>query len=191
MYAKYLVVIALLLMQSYIVKATQVTFFVSEHKTTPFEKYITSKDAYKMVSEDPYILFIDVRDPIEITQSGHPENLDAIVPFRIQTNRINKEHGGYVLVDNPAFLKSMAKILAINGKSKHDMIIITCGSGRRSAQAVRVLAKNGYTNVWHITDGYTNDEKPGLNEHNAWQLQDLPWTYDIIRGSEWIKLIEN
>ncbi len=161
-----------------------------EAKVTPPNKYLSSKDAFHLLKDDPDIFFVDVRDPIEISHMGHPALIDAIVPLRVQTEKFDKGLGEYSLQENPQFLNAMYKAIKVSGKSKHDMIIVTCGSGYRSAEAVRKLVKAGYTNVWHIPDGYAGDEKPGLNTHNAWNLAKLPWSHSIIHGSEWIKLLD-
>ena len=161
---------------------------VPEIKSTPFAKYISSEEAHEMLLEDQNILFIDVRDPIEVARTGHPAYLDAVVPLRIQTDQFDNELGEYALVNNPSFVESLMNVLDLKGKSKHDFIIVTCGSGYRSAEAVRRMAEAGFTNVWHIPDGYAGDDKPGLNTHNAWQLKGLPWSRELVVGSEWIKL---
>ena len=149
---------------------------VAQAKATPLMKYISSRKAYEFLSDDPHILFVDVRDPIEISQSGRPVPIDAIVPVRLQSTKFDPNLGEFSLVDNPDFISHMKNVFDTHGKSKHDMVIITCGSGYRSAEAVHKLVAAGYTNVWHIPDGYAGDEKPGLNTHNAWKLAGLPWT---------------
>ena len=164
---------------------------VAAVKSTPFGKYISSKHAHELLEKDPNLLFVDVRDPIEISKTGRPLHIDAIVPLQVQTSTFDEGLGEYTLVDNPSFTASMFEALEAAGKSKHDMIIITCGSGYRSARAATELAAAGFTNVWHIPDGYPGDEKPGLNTHNAWNLQGLPWSYDVVHGSEWVKLIDD
>jgi len=131
-------------------------------KQTPLGKYISSKEAFNLLGKNP----------------------------EIQTDVVNKKLGEYSLVDNPHFMESMEKLFKNTGKSKDAKIIITCGSGYRSAEAVRILSAAGYTNVWHIPDGYPGDEKPGLNANNAWKLNGLPWSYELIQGSEWIKLLD-
>ena len=55
-------------------------------KITPLGLYLTPADAHKAIQADPGIVFIDVRDPIEISYVGHAEGTDAIVPLRIATD---------------------------------------------------------------------------------------------------------
>lgn len=163
---------------------------VPKVKSTSSELYLSSQDAYNILKEDPEILFVDVRDQVEIGLSGHPSLIDAIVPVRVHSTEFDHNINEYVLKDNPDFISKMHKTLKHFGKSKHDMVIITCGSGYRSAVAARKLHKAGFTNVWHITDGYPGEEKIGKNSSNAWQLLGLPWSRkSTIYGSEWQLLI--
>jgi len=64
----------------------------------------------------------------------------------------------------------MQNVLTVENKTKNDMIILTCGSGMRSAKAADSLTRAGYKNVWHIPDGYAGDDKVGINSQNAWKL---------------------
>ncbi len=155
-------------------------------KRTPQELYLTSEAAFSVLQDNPDILFIDVRDPGEIAVAGHPEPLDAIVPIRVHVDEFDERLGQYKLADNPAFLGQMDAMLIRFEKTKSDRIIVTCGSGWRSAKAARRLAQAGYTDVWHIIDGYEGEERPGINLQNAWQLAGLPWTTTAtVPGSRW------
>jgi len=158
-------------------------------KQTSLGLYVSSERAFKIVTDAPETLFIDVRDPMEVAVTGHPSGVDKIVPVRVQSDLFDAELGEFMLVPNTGFLKQMDAALADAGKSRHDLIIITCGSGYRSARAVELLASAGYTNVWHIPDGYAGDEKPGMNARNAWQNAGLPWSDDLVAKTPWIKAV--
>jgi rhodanese-related sulfurtransferase len=153
-------------------------------KQTSLGKYLTSQQAYEILSAQPDIVFIDVRDPVEISLTGHPAPVDAIVPLRIHTSEFDQNLGEFTLAANPSFVSEMTQLLKSMNKEKTDQIIITCGSGMRSAEAARILEKQGYTDIWHIPDGYEGEEKLGTNTHNAWKLSGLPWSRAIIPGSE-------
>ncbi len=152
-------------------------------KQTPQGKYMTSEEAFDLLTKDPDILFVDVRDPVEVVLNGHPSLIDAVVPVRAQSTVFDEQILEWELKDNPNFFLSMEKTLVAFGKSRNDMIIITCGSGWRSAVAARKLHDAGYTDVWHITDGYDGEEKRGFNSENAWKLAGLPWSYDQVPGT--------
>lgn len=162
---------------------------VPPHKVTPVGLYLSSQDAHKALSRDPDILFIDVRDPDEISLAGHPVPVDAIVPVMRLTAEMDPETGSYIMSDNPDFLAAMTETIDRLAYDKSAPIIVTCGSGRRSAMAVRQLNMAGYSRVWHIVDGYPGDEQPGINIANAWEMAGLPWTTTaIVPGSAWDSL---
>ncbi len=61
-----------------------------------------------------------------------------------------------------------------------------CRSGGRSAMAVNLLAKAGFTNVYNIIDGMEGDtvDDPasvfqGQRLKNGWKNSGSPWTYDL------------
>ena len=63
---------------------------------------------------------------------------------------------------------------------------LTNTSGKRSAKAVNELAKNGYTKVYSVVDGYEGDkvkkgENKGKRMKNGWKNSGLPWTYSMDR----------
>lgn len=163
---------------------------VPAFKSIESERYLSSFDAHALLVAEPEILFIDVRDPVEISLSGHATVIDAIVPVRV----LSAGEDGIPVQDrlaaNPDFIASMEMVLRDNNKSRHDLIILTCGSGRRSAEAARILEAHGFTNVWHIPDGYEGDDARGFNTHNAWQLAGLPWTDATAAGGEWRMVFE-
>lgn len=163
------------------VDPTQVPAF----KKTNEERYLSTQDAHALLRDEPQILFVDVRDPVEVALSGRPASVDAVVPLRILAESGDHAPDHQNLVLNPNFMAAMDDTLAYHQKSRHDLVIITCGSGRRSAEAARILAENGYTNVWHIPDGYEGDDQDGFNTANAWKLAGLPWTMDLVLGAEW------
>ncbi|WP_299043324.1 rhodanese-like domain-containing protein [uncultured Tateyamaria sp.] len=158
-------------------------------KRTPQQKYLTSIDAYRLLERDPDILFVDVRDPVEVMIYGHPRFIDAIVPVRAQSTEFDDDLKQWVLKDNPNFVMYMDQALDHYGKTRDDMIIVTCGSGWRSAEAARQLHEAGFTDVWHIPDGYEGEDRKGFNIHNAWQLAGLPWSYDRVHGSQRLRII--
>ena len=160
-----------------------------EVKLTPQQKYLTSVEAYRLLEKNPDILFVDVRDPVEVMLSGHPRFIDAIVPVRAQSTEFDDELKQWVLKDNPNFVMYMEQALDLHGKTKDDMIIVTCGSGWRSAQAARQLHDAGFTDVWHIPDGYEGEDLPGFNIKNAWQLAGLPWSFERVHGSLRLRVI--
>jgi len=167
------------------------TIDVPVHKHFALHHYISSNEAAKLLTLSPDILFVDVRDTAEVAAFGRPQQVDAIVPVRVQTDQFDEDLQEHVLADNPDFLDQMAALVADQGKNRDSLIILTCGSGYRSTAAASILADAGYTNVWHIPDGYTGDEKVGLNDQNAWQLAGLAWTNAPFDNSQSVQLTQD
>lgn len=166
---------------------------VPENKQTLLGLYLSSRDAFVFLQQHPEALFIDTRDPVEIGNMGHPVGIDEIVPIRVQSAVYIEELDDYALAENPEFLPMWDTMMAERGLSYDDLIIITCGNGRRSALAVDALAAAGYTNVWHIVDGYAGEEledQRGRNLQNAWQVAGLPWTQsNTLPGATYMRVI--
>ena len=84
---------------------------------------------------------------------------------------------------NPGFLPTVQE-WAHTG----DTLLVSCRSGGRSAMAINVMAKAGYTTVWNIVDGMEGGKVKdpdsvfdGLRMKNGWKNSGLPWTYEIDR----------
>lgn len=165
---------------------------VTAEKSTELGLYLSSEEAFAFLQDYPDTLFIDTRDPLEISMMGHPLGIDAIVPISIHSDKFVDSREAYALARNPDFGKMWAYIARELAVAKDDVIIVTCGNGRRSALAVNALAAKGYTNVWHIVDGYPGEElepRDGTNTQNAWQLAGLPWgNEENLPGSAWAML---
>ena len=158
---------------------------VPAFKATEQAQYLTSQEAYALLQDDPAILFVDVRDPVEIATSGWPSMVDAVAPVRVLRDGDTSPNAAAGLAANPDFLTVMEDILAAHNKSRHDMIILTCGSGRRSADAARILIRAGFTNVWHVPDGYPGDTAHGFNVQHAWRNAGLPWSDAPVTTTPW------
>jgi len=155
-------------------------------KTTPLGLYLTPKAAHQALLDNADIIFVDVRDPIEITFVGHPEGLDKIIPLHLASHEVDPESGQYRMVDNPGFLDDFTRFLTSKSVTKDHPIFIICRSGNRSATAARLLIKEGYTNVWNLTEGFEGDKNPeGVRALNGWRNAGLPWRYKLAKGVAW------
>lgn len=155
-------------------------------KKTPLGLYLTPVAAHRALTEKPEILFIDVRDPIEITFVGHAEGVDKIIPVGLATREVNPETGQYRMTANNTFVANVDEFVAEQGKTKSDPIFVSCRSGSRSAVAARMLIDAGYTNVWNIVEGFEGDRKPdGTRTLNGWRNAGLPWGYKLAPGLAW------
>ena len=81
----------------------------------------------------------------------------------------------------PDFVSRVSEVAKLG-----DMLMVMCRSGGRSAMAVNLLAKAGFTHVYNITDGMEGDvvmdpNSVFLGQHlvNGWRNSGLPWTYKL------------
>ena len=159
---------------------------LSKKKQTTLGLYMTSKQAYDyMMNNMDNALFLDVRTPSELNYLGVTSVMDASVPTDFMDSstwddkkrRYRREHNENFVADVEARLKA-------KGLKKTDTVLLICRSGKRSAKAVNVLAKNGFTKVYSVVDGYEGDKvKQGKNKgkrmKNGWKNSGLPWTYSL------------
>ncbi len=158
-----------------------------EKKRTTLELYLTPEDAAAALAADPSIVFIDVRDPVEVMFVGHADPADAIVPLRTLTHGFDPEKGAYKMAPNPDFIDQVAAVMEREGKGTDDPVFVTCQSGGRTAQAANALAKAGYSNVWALFEGIEGDldTETGRRDVNGWKNADLPWSYKITAQQAW------
>jgi rhodanese-related sulfurtransferase len=88
---------------------------------------------------------------------------------------------------NPDFIDHVEELFNPDG-----MIVSMCRSGGRSAFAINMLAKAGFTNIYKIIDGYEGDmvDDPesvvhGKRMKNGWS-NSSPWNYDLDHAKVWI-----
>jgi len=159
---------------------------LAEKKQTTLGLYMTSPDAYKYTMDHmDTTLFVDVRTPSEVNYLGATSVMDALVPWVFMDSTTwNAEKHRYARRTNETFVADIGKALEAKGLSKSDTIILICRSGDRSAAAVNLLAKNGYTNAYTVVHGYEGDkattgEHKGQRVVNGWKNSAMPWTYSL------------
>lgn len=100
---------------------------------------ISVKDAYENLQKDSSIIVLDVRTKQEFKGDGHIKKAINISVDMLNENTVS------------------------NLKDKDATIYVVCYSGSRSAMAVSIMKKLGYTNVYDLG---------GM----------ISWPYDIVRG---------
>ncbi|MBK0398457.1 sulfurtransferase [Limibaculum sp. M0105] len=160
---------------------------LDKKKSTPLGLYLTPQDAHAALQADPAIVFVDVRDPIEVAFVGHPEGIDANVPVKIATHRFDGKKGDYVMEPNAGFVAQVEAVLAREGRGKTDPVFVMCRSGGRSAAAARQLIEAGFTNVWNLVEGFEgdSDKASGQRTLNGWRNAGLPWSYKLDERLAW------
>lgn len=160
---------------------------LSAKKSTPLGLYLTPADAHRALEENPDIVFIDVRDPIEVNFVGHANAVDAIVPIKTATHAFNAKSGTYKMSKNANFVADVNRIMARENATSNDPVFVMCRSGARSAAAAKLLIKAGYTNVWNLTEGFEGDRAKvtGHRDQNGWRNAGLPWSYKLDPNQAW------
>ncbi len=166
---------------------------VPESKRTTLDRYLTSVEAHRMLSERAQDrLFLDVRTPAEVSYVGAPVGMDANVPFMlVDFDHFDERSRRFTLHRNPRFIEAVEARLKDKGLDRDADIILICRSGDRTAAAVNALAAAGFRNVWTVVDGFEGDLSPGedgLGKRtvNGWKNAGLPWTYSLEKSRIWL-----
>jgi rhodanese-related sulfurtransferase len=168
------------------VATADTTESLPDKKQTELGLYLTAKDAYKLKTEKSDAIFVDVRTRAEIAFLGMPQIADANIPFEIPNDwsNWNEKSKTFKLGNNSDFLASVEELVKAKGGNKDTTVIFLCRSGSRSAKATDLLAQNGYSNVYTVTDGYEGDkaksgDQKGQRVVNGWKNSGLPWSYKL------------
>ncbi len=156
-------------------------------KQTPWGLYVDSKEAYEMKQKlGDQVLFVDVRDPIEIMFTGFTDVVDVNIPFKLANrNKWNEKKSVYLMERNPNFEKDIEAALKKRGLDKSTPIMLMCRSGgTRGAPSAKSLWGKGYKAVYVVTDGFEGGkikkgEKKNWRLKNGWKNSGLPWSYKL------------
>jgi rhodanese-related sulfurtransferase len=130
---------------------------------------IPSKEAYKLIQEQPNAILVDVRSSMEFLMIGHPTGAVHIAWL----DEPDWE-------PNPNFARQIRELMLGGVICSDDgclPILLICRSGNRSLEAGEALVKAGLKNVYNISDGF---EGPRDDDHHrgavaGWRFEDLPW----------------
>lgn len=156
-------------------------------KQTDWGLYLTAKEAFEMKqAEGDKILFLDVREPIEIMFTGYTDVVDVNIPFLlVNPARWNPAKPKFAMEPNPAFAASVAAALDARGLDKSAPVLVMCRSGgTRGALAANALKPLGLEQVYVVVDGFeggTQKDNPNgpWRLKNGWKNSGLPWSYDL------------
>jgi rhodanese-related sulfurtransferase len=154
---------------------------VPEKKQTVLEKYVTAREAYARWKAAPdRVLIVDVRTPEEWLFVGHAE-MAWKIPVATQSYEWDPGKRQFPMQLLSDFASRVSEVA-----EKDREILVMCRSGGRSAIAVNLLAKAGFTNVHNVIDGMEGDQVKdpdslfmGQRLKNGWKNSGLPWTYDL------------
>ncbi len=148
------------------------------------ELSVTPESVWNMLQADAdAVLFVDVRDPVEIMFIGAADAVDINIPFKlVDRTQFNEDKGVFVLHDNPDFANSIEKALKAKGLGKDAPIVTMCRSGsERGKPSAEYLLSQGFTNVKYVDHGFQGDTLKegvikGFRLSNGWQNSGLPWS---------------
>ena len=161
---------------------------VPENKRTALGLYLTAREAAELkAAQGPAVLFVDVLSKAEATFLGMARDVDALIPYQDFSGEPapwDAKAGSYALEANLDFLPMLEKALKARQLGKDSPIMLMCRSGARSATAVTLLARYGFSKVYSVVDGYEGDvakdgPKAGQRAVNGWRMEGLPWSYKL------------
>jgi rhodanese-related sulfurtransferase len=164
---------------------------VPEAKRTALGLYLDAQEAARMKAEQgSQALFIDVRSRAEATFLGMSTQVDALMPYQEFGGEMaiwDERENAFGLEANLDFIPHLEALIRAKGLGKNSPIIVMCRSGNRSATAVTLLAKYGYTQVYSVVDGYEGDKaksgpQAGQRVVNGWRNAGLPWSYKLDKA---------
>ncbi len=144
---------------------------------------LTPQATYEMVQNNrEAMLFIDVRDPVEIMFIGFTDSVDLNIPYlMVDRTQWDADKNRFRLYRNPDFITQVEQALKERGLDKNATIITMCRSGsERGLPSAQFLIDNGFKNARYVINGFQGSslkegEKTGFRIQNGWQNSGLPW----------------
>jgi rhodanese-related sulfurtransferase len=145
---------------------------------------ISAEDTYaKIQLGDENVLFVDVRDPVEIMFVGFSDAVHVNIPYlMVDRSQWNAERGVFRLYQNPDFTAQIKAELEKRGMGPDAEIITLCRSGsERGEPSAAFLRANGFPNARFVIDGFQgaahkDGPQAGFRTQNGWQNSGLPWS---------------
>lgn len=158
-------------------------------KQTSWGLYLTAREAFDMkTAEGDKVLFVDVRDPVEIMFTGFTDVVDVNVPFLLSNPaKWNDKKSVLLMERNPGFADGIEAALVARGLEKSAPVILMCRSGgTRGAPSAKSLEGRGFKAVHVVVDGFEGgtlkgDPRGPWRLKNGWKNSGLPWSYKLDR----------
>jgi rhodanese-related sulfurtransferase len=131
---------------------------------------ISSEEAWRVLSENPNAILVDVRTRAEWSFVGVPD-LSAIgkEPLLAEWQVFP------AMSTNPAFASDVSAALGAERKSAP--VLFLCRSGARSRAAAIALTAAGFAQCYNVAGGFEGDldEDRHRGRRNGWKASGLPW----------------
>jgi rhodanese-related sulfurtransferase len=145
---------------------------------------VTAKEIYQRIQrQEENLLFVDVRDPVEIMFVGFTDAVHVNVPYLlVDRNAWDDQRSIYKTEQNPKFIAEIRAELNKRGLDDNAEIVTMCRSGsERGKPSAEFLRANGFPNARYVLNGFQGSaikEGPqaGFRLLNGWQNSDLPWS---------------
>lgn len=167
-------------------------------KQTPWGLYLTAQEAFDLKQDmGDAVLFVDVREPVEIMFTGYTDTVDANVPFLlVNPSKWNPKKPVLAMEPNPDFVTGIERALAARDLDKTAPVILMCRSGgTRGAPSAHALEGLGFEQVYVVTDGFEgstakDDPNSPWRSVDGWKNSGLPWSYKLNPEKVYIRSAE-
>lgn len=133
-------------------------------------------------SQRDQLVFVDVRDPVEIMFTGFTDAVDRNVPYLLVDRKDwDAEKNRFRLNRNADFAAQVEQILKAKGLDKRAIVVTMCRSGsERGKPSAAYLREQGFEQALYLVHGFQGSslkegEHKGLRIENGWQNSGLPW----------------
>lgn len=148
---------------------------------------LSPQETYELVqNRGETLLFVDVRDPVEIMFIGYTDAIDKNIPFKlVDRSDFLADDGRFAMHTNPEFVTDVERALKEKGLTKDDLVITMCRSGSsRGKPSAEHLLERGFANVKYIDHGFQGSgakegKKKDMRIVNGWQNDGLPWSMTL------------
>lgn len=130
---------------------------------------ITPLQAWKLLSDNPEAVLVDVRTDAEWRFVGVPDlsSLGREVVY-VEWNKSNGQH-------NNNFLAELRDKIPSTGDGERPVVFL-CRSGNRSIGAAEVATEAGLTPSYNVLDGFEGQlDAHGHRGETGWRAVGLPW----------------
>lgn len=156
-------------------------------RQTAWGLYLTAREAYEMkMAQGDAVLFVDVREPVEIMFTGFTDVVDINVPFLlVNPTKWHATKPVLAMEPNPDFAPGILAALEARGLGREAPVVLMCRSGgERGAPSAKALEGLGLAAVHVVVDGFEGAAAKD-NPDGPWRLVDgwknsgLPWSYEL------------